>query len=233
MLQFLPVIAPATIFLVKAVFKKQIEDGIADGIITAKYEVERNIWRALFSTFSNISINVTLLTSSVYLLPFITSKEIVIYIICSVYLGSIFYSLYSVIKNMPLVLKIFFDHKLNLKEYVHSEIYIEAYKEAHYQISEKNIVIRILNNFWGASASSIASTISRRTTNIVIKKVTSIVFIVIVLLLVYSLIFRIMVAPLIIENATQFNVFQAAIYPLLYAIDYFFSTNLVSWLMYA
>jgi len=60
----------------------------------------------------------------------------------------------------------------------------------------------------------------------------SIAFILIVLLLVYSLIFRMMIAPLIIENATQFNVFQAAIYPLLYAIDYFFNTNSVSWLMY-
>lgn len=141
MLQFLPAIAPATIFLVKAVFKKQIEDGIVDGIITAKYEVEKNIWRALFSTFFNISINVTLLTSSVYLLPFITSKEIVIYIICSVYLGSIFYSLYSAIKNTPLVLKFVFDHKLNLKEYIRSEIYIEAHRKAHYQISEKILLL--------------------------------------------------------------------------------------------
>lgn len=81
MLQFLPAIAPATIFLVKAVFKKQIEDGIVDGIITAKYEVEKYMESTFLHIF-NISINVTLLTSSVYLLPFITSKEIVIYIIC-------------------------------------------------------------------------------------------------------------------------------------------------------
>lgn len=222
---------PVIILITKLLVNKKVSEGISEGISEAKYEVDIKITKSIFSTFFNIIINIILLIGAIYILPFFFDIEIVIYFICSVYLGSIIYGLYNAIKSIPLILNFVFRHKLNLKEYICYEIYLEAYDEVCYQISNRNLFIRVLNGLFGKSESTIAYSIAYSTTNIVIKKVTSIVIILVTIFLVYVLIFRILVAPVLIEDSTQLDVFQAALYPVLYAVDYFFNTKLLSWLI--
>jgi hypothetical protein len=222
---------PVVIGITKLIVNKTVAEGISDGVSEAKYEVDRKITKSLVSTLINIFINVVSLMVAIYLLPFVVDTEVVIYVVCSVYLGSILYGLYGVIVNSPLIFKFVFQHKLNLRDYVYNEIYSEAHIKARNEINTTNIIVRALNGVFGKSASDIASSIAHSTTNIVIKKVTSIVVILSIIFLAYVLIFRVLVSPILIENSTQLNVFQAAFYPLLYAVDYFFHAKLLSWLI--
>lgn len=228
MIQFL---VPIGILGTKLLVNDSVAEGITDGISKAKFEVERKITQALVATFLNISINIILLVLAIYILPMLSDKDAVIYTICSVYFGSIIYGVYRVIENLPLMFKFIFEYKLNLEGYIYDEIYKEVRKKAGCKINNMNFISRALNDMFGRSASSIAYSISRSTTNIVIKKVTSVAVILAIIFFVYVVVFRVMVAPVLIESTTELNVFQAALYPLLYTVDYFFNVNILSWLI--
>lgn len=227
----IPFIVPVVITSLKIFVKHSVTEGIADGISEASFKIERKMIKVIISTFLNIFVNVVLLVFAVYFLPLVFDKYIVIYAVCSVYLGSIIYGLYSVIENFPIMLKYIFKYKLNLKHYIYNEIYAEAHNKTISQISKMNIFKKGLNRIFGESPSNIAYSIASSTTSIVIKKVTLIVIILTISFTAYVVIFRIIVAPILIDNSTQLNVFQAILYPLLYTMDYFFNTNILSWLI--
>ncbi|MBF0101269.1 MAG: hypothetical protein HQK77_10215 [Desulfobacterales bacterium] len=216
------------IFITKALVRHHISHAIADGVSEAKYEVDKKTTRTLVSSLMNMTINIFLLIAAVYISPFFLDHFSVTFLVSSIYLSSIIYSCYSVLMNARPILKFIFSHKLNLKDYVHDEIYKEALTKAHIELNKRNVFVRIINSFYGKSASEIASDIANQTTMIVLRKVTVIAMMITTVIVVNSLIFRMMVAPAIIKNVTDFNMFQAALYPIALSVDYFFYTNLVS-----
>ena len=52
-----------------------------------------------------------------------------------------------------------------------------------------------------------------------------------IIFLTYVFIFRFMVAPIIIEETTDLNLVQSAMYPIFYSIDYFFHSNLLGFIV--
>lgn len=222
---------PLGIAATKLIVKYSVTKAISDGIFQAKYEVDKKISRKIFSVIFNLVINILLLTASVYLLPLFFDKDVVVYAVSSVYLGSMIYAIFTIIAELPLFYIFIFDHKLSLTSYVEREIYNEVHKKAHSQLNGKNFLIRGLNSFFGESPSSIANSVAKKTTRIVIKPLTLIVVRMIIVIFAYIMIFRLLIAPVLIKDATDLNIYQAATYPLFYAIDYFFETKFLTWII--
>ena len=222
---------PLGIATTKLIVKYQVAENIAEGISEAKYEVDKKITKKVSSVIINLIANIILLACSVYFLPLFFDKNVVIYAISSVYLGSIIYSVVTIIIELPVFYRFIFEHKLSLKKYVRSEIYNEAHREAKNRLNRKNFLVRSLNSLFGETPSSIANKIAEPTTNIVIKKITIIVTRMAIIIFLYIMIFRLLIAPALIKDATDLNVYQAAVYPLLYAIDYFFETKFLIWII--
>jgi hypothetical protein len=225
------IVGPIVVAATKVLVKKAVSEAVSEGISKARYEVEKRITKSLVSSLFNIIINVVSLMVVIYVVPIWADSEVVVYLVCSVYLGSILYGIYSIVVSYPLMLSFVFEHKFSLKEYVYREVYWEARSQAGYEIGRRNIIARALNGIFGMSASDIASSIAYATTRLVIKKVLSIVLVLSTIFLVYVLVFRIMVAPVLIESTTHLNMFKAALYPIFYSIDYFFDTTILSWLL--
>ena len=172
----LPIITlPPAVAVTKVIVRHFVSEAISKGIFKARYEVDQKITKGLVLTIINIALNVLLLLAAIYVIPLFFEKDVVIYTICSIYIGSIIYSLIILVMNIKTLFRIIVEYKLNLKSYIEDKIYDEAYLDADWKINEMNFFSRTLNSIFGESPSSIASKIANNTTSFIIKKVIIIV----------------------------------------------------------
>lgn len=223
-------IAPVVILITKKMVVHKVSEAILDGITEASVSVDRQITRHLVSSLMNMSINIALLLSAIYLSPSFLHASSAVYLICSVYLASVIYTFYTGVTHIPLIFRFLFRYRLNLKAYIKDQIYQEAHIRAVAVIQNRNIPVRILNRLFGRSASQIAASISIHATRIIFRKVISFVMIIVMVTISYVLIFRFIVAPTLIQDATGFNFFQAALFPIASSVDYFFDTKYIAWI---
>lgn len=224
-------IAPAAVVMIKILVRHSVSNAIADGISEARYEVDKRTTRSLVSSLVNIVVNVSSLLLAVYVSPYFFDISVIVYLVSSIYLGSILYGCYSILINAPSIFKYIFIHKLNLEDYVHDEIYNESRSAAQSEINNKNFIVRGLNSLFGKNSSEIASDIAYFATRLVFRKLIIFSFIIGLVTGAYVLIFRIIVAPVLIEESTGLGIFQAALYPIAVSIDYFFNTNIIVWIV--
>ena len=195
MLPFLKIFAP----IVFAFGKEMASNTIADHAENAIEVYLKN----LFTEFcTNSIINVTALFLSIYVMPFIFNSEVVRFLVCSVYLSSMLHALYN-----------FFFKYLRLVINLEKEISDQANREignlgllqyiGYFFFSSKQEVVDIIRPI-----------IMRAIFGFVLKHGLAIV--------IYIGIFRVIVAPWAVEDATGLNWYEAAIYPFLMAFDYFF-----------
>jgi uncharacterized BrkB/YihY/UPF0761 family membrane protein len=231
MIQFIvPIISWATgLFVAKSLAEQSVSESITDGISEAVYEavdvVEGKMIRGIFLTIISAVVYIVILVMAVYLLPLLFDKKIAIYVVCGAYLVSIL----CVVVKFPVMLKFIFVHKLSLKNCLRDKIHSEVPNKAHYETNNMNLFKQALNEMFEKSSSSIAYSTTRK----VIKKARLLVVVLIVsTITVYVIIPIMLVTPTLIENTTMYlDVFQATLYPLLYTVDFFFGTNVLSWLI--
>lgn len=222
-------LAPLLIFATKKAVEHSLSGAIAEGISEAEFEVEKRVTKTLVSSFLNVALNISLLLLIVYITPLFLDRDRVVYLICSVYLGSLFHALYNGLKSLPQLYRYLVRHQGNLKTYLEHEIFEEAHLKADTQLQRKNFLLRGLNAVFGQSPEQIARKVSDHATRLVLNKVLAYLAVAVAATLTYILVFRLMVAPVLIEDATGLGLIDAAVYPLLVSIDYFFGSDLLFW----
>lgn len=226
----MPIIFPLAYLTLRELTKFSVNKAINRGIWKAAGQATARITSLFLSNSLVMAINIGVIILSVYFSKDASEESTSILIITSVYLSSVFYSAYSLILNIPTILRVVFEHKLNLAGYIESEIYSEAYDQARREINGLGIVEGVFNKLWGKSAHEIAHAVSSSSTGIVIEKmlITSIWFV--ISYVAYIAVFRMYVAPILVEDATGLTSTQAFFWPFAYSIDFYFGTELINYI---
>ena len=213
MLPFLNFLAPIGITFVKkmgfAFVKKMVSNTIADYAADyAKNKIEVYL-KNLFTEFcTNAIINVAALSFCIYAGPFFFDSEVVRFLVCSVYLSSILQALWKFsFTYFPPIWLLVIVYRVNLKKmildrYIDKLGLLEYIGIAFHLISPQQERVNRVNRILWAIV------------GFVLKHGLAIV--------IYIGIFQFIVAPWAVEDATGLNWYEAAIYPFLMAIDYFF-----------
>ena len=227
------IIAPVATFAVRKYISDEISDavynGIEEGVKTARTEALNAIYKGLYSAFSNISINIILLLIAIYLVPLIAKKDISIFIIANVYVGSIIHGIYTSYTKIPILYKIVSKYKLDFKSYLKDEIYSKAYSEAYHradkEIEDTFILFKPFVSVFGDSPDEIAHRVAHSTSlkasEIIFHEVIKKASIIAIFIVVYYVLFRYVVAPFLIHDVTGMGIFDTLIYPFIFSIKYF------------
>lgn len=220
----------------KTYITSKVSDGIANGIhkgtSTAKSEVLKKIYKGLYSSFLNVTFNIIVLCIAVYLIPkMVSEKETSNFIISTIYLVSILQGMMNFLLKIPILSKIIFAYKFNLKSYLKDEIYTEVHKQARIkaenEINNTFIIVRPIVRFFSPQpkniAHSVAHSTSIRASKIIFHEIIKKVLILTLLFSSYYLIFRYIVAPFLLSSTTDMNMLETLIYPLRYSISFFFN----------
>lgn len=84
-----------------------------------------------------------------------------------------------------------------------------------------------MNYFFGDDERVIARKITSGAVGSIYTRVINIIIRIILIFFAYLLIFRVLIAPFLMENATGLSMFKSATYPIFYTLDYFFGTSLL------
>lgn len=228
-------IVPVATFAAKKYISSEISNavhnGIERGVKTAKTEALNAIYKGLYAAFSNITINVVLLLMAVYLVPLIAERDTSLFAIANVYLASIIHGVYNAYTKIPIVYKVISKYRLDFKSYLKDEIYDKVYSEARSaasrEIEDTFILFKPFVYIFGDSPSEIAHRIAYSTSikasEIIYQEVLKNVVIVAVFIAVYYVLFRYVVAPFILHDATGMGVIATLIYPFVFSVKYFAS----------
>lgn len=208
MLPFLNFLAPIGITCVKkmgfAFVKKMVSNTIADYVENTIEVYLKN----LFTEFcTNAIINVAALSFFIYAGPFFFDSEVVRFLVCSVYLSSMLQALWKFFFTyFPPIAALVIVYGGNLPKMISDQV--------DRQIDNLGLLKKIALDFIGPPQQEMVNIIMRKILGFVLKQGLAIV--------IYIGIFHVIVAPWAVEDATGLNWYEAAIYPFLMAIDYFF-----------
>jgi len=230
MLQFLLPIGIVTIKVaVKELTQYKVNDKISEGTTRAVYEVEKKALKFQKDIYTTIIINIVALFFAIYVLGiFIDNQNVITYVVSSIYLSSVVYTFYTVIKSWRDIYNFIIIHKCILQKYIYVEIFNEARSEAKNEVNNLNPVYKSFNHLFGKNPSKIAKEITDISSKIASKNIFWILINLIIVLAIYIVVFRFMVAPTMIEDCTHLSVLQSAVYPIFFSIDYFLGTTLLS-----
>jgi len=226
-------IAPVATFVVKKYISSEISNavynGIEEGIRTAKTEALNSIYKGLYASFSNISINIIFLLMAVYLVPIFAERDVSIFIIANVYLASIIHGVYNMYTKIPIAYKIIFNYGLDFKSYLRCEIYNKAYSEAKYrarrEIEDTFVLFKPFVYMFGDSSIQIAHRVAHstsiRASQIIFHEVIKRASIIAVFIVIYYMLFRYVVAPFLLHDVTGMGIIDTLIYPFRFSIEYF------------
>lgn len=175
---------------------------------------------------TNFLINIIILLFAIYIFPFFTeNKEIIVLLITSVYSSSILYSVYSFYKNRNTLWKIIFDNKLNLKKYIESKIYTEVRQKTYRKIGNINPIKKYFLDLFTPSTTthSIAKDISKKSSIEAWKNISKLLITLGFYYFLYVVVFRSIVAPYLIKDATNLSTFESFYYPFVASIEYLIS----------
>lgn len=225
----LPVLlgVPAAIFAVKKVVKGQVSDAIANGIKEARGQILHTMLIYQTESIVKLFFNVILFLIATLLIPKIFSKELAIMVVCSVYLVSIIEASISTIRKLPTFLQIAFEYKFNLSSFIYNQTYEKVLDEVYRETRNLSPLKKTMNYFFGDDERVIARRITSGAVSSIYTRVINIIIRIVLMFFAYLLIFRVLIAPFLMENATGLSIFKSAIYPIFYTLDYFFGTSLL------
>lgn len=164
--------------------------------------------KTIFVEFcTNAIINVSLFCLAIYVAPIFFNLEFVKLLVCSIYLASILEGSYNFfIKRFPYILKFVIIYRGNLREMITGEI--------HKKIDTMGL--------WGWPLKVGFYFFSPMLAKVIIKSIVAFLSKQGLAMGLYIVIFRSIVAPSIVEDATGLVWYEAAIYPFLMTVKYFF-----------
>jgi hypothetical protein len=209
---------------------RKVGQKVAQGIDKTASTAVDQISRTLIVNLVEISINILLFIAFIYGSGMFFDFRTSLTMICSVYVGSLIYSICKVIKNFGFILILGRDYRLNLKRYIFEQIYHNVRSEAQQKFNGMGAIKRIV---YKVSAGPGADTIALRVANgaipLIWNRVSARLLAVSITVLLYILIFRLIVAPFLIQETAHFSLLQALLWPFAFSIDFFFHTTCSSW----
>ena len=205
---------------------QKVNQGIDESTTTAVSQISR----ALIVNLVEVSINILLFLGVIYGSGTVFDFRISLTIICSVYVGSLMHSIYKFVKNLDFLWILGRDYHLNLKRYIFSQIYMNARSKAQVKLNGMGAIKRMVYKATaGPGPDTIAMRVAKGALPLIWNRVSTRLLAVLFTVVLYILIFRIIVAPFLIQETVHFSLFQAFLWPFAYSIDFFFHTNFSSW----
>lgn len=222
---------PVVYFILRILTKYSVAKAVKRGIWDAAGQATARITSMFVSNAVIMSLNVFLIVLATYVSSDLSDTGLGIIIVTSVYASSVMYTMYSVIINIPTLIRITLKHKLNVVGYIEDEIYSAAYDEARSDIDGLGVFKGTLNKLWGNSAHEIARSVASSAIGVVVENILikSIWFL--VAFTVYISVFRMYVAPILIDDATGLSLVQAFLWPFAFSVDFYFNTGFLSYVM--
>jgi hypothetical protein len=217
---FFPIGLAAVKFFASAFVVERIQ-------VRTEYVSVRRILRFLTEQIVKSLMNIALLLVSVYGSGWFLNRRMSVLLICSVYMASVIEGLVRLLRALPNIYSLLVVHHGNPRSYLHARIRREVYKRLRYDDARSSLLKRLFKRVMLRSDEEISSEVAHKVVSAVWSRVVGRFMATTTALAVYIVVFRFVVAPYLITTHTKLTVWQALLYPVAFASDYFFGTSLV------
>ena len=195
--------------------------------VKAEYESVKRILALFTAQIVKIMVNVLLLLVAVYGSGWFLKRGVSVLVICSVYMASVVESLVRLLRGLPDLFSLLFVHHGSPRSFISKRVHREVYQRLIEADARSSIFRRLFKQTLLRSNEEIAREVAHKATPAIWNRVVGRFTATATALVAYIVVFRFMVAPYLITGHTQLTVWQALLYPIAYASDYFFGTSFV------
>jgi hypothetical protein len=195
--------------------------------VKTEYEAVKRILALLTAQTVKIVVNVLCLLVAVYGAGSILNRRMSVLVICSVYMASVVESLWRLLRGLPDLFSLLFVHHGNPRSYISGRVQREVYQRLGEADARSSIFRRLFKQIMLRSNEEISREVAQKATSAIWSRVVGRFTATAMALVAYIVVFRFIVAPYLITGHTKLTVWQALLYPIAYASDYFFGTSFV------
>ena len=211
-----------------AIAKLLASDYVSSRIqVKTEYESVRRILKMFSGQIVRIVVNVLLLLVAVYGADWILSRRTSVLVICSVYMASVVESLVRLLRGLPDLFSLLFVHHGNPRSFISGRVHREVYQRLVEADARSSMFRRLFKQLLLRPNEEIALKVAHKATAAIWSRVVGRFTATATALVAYVVFFRFLVAPYLITGHTKLTVWQALLYPVAYASDYFFGTSLM------
>jgi len=209
-----------------AIAKLLASDYVASRIqIRTEYESVKRILALFTAQIVKSVVNVLFLLVAVYGAGWVLSRRTSVLVICTVYMASVVEGLVRLLRALPDLFSLLFVHHGNPRSFISGRVHREVYLRLVEADARSSIFKRLLKQLMLRSNEELAREVARKATPAIWRRVLGRFALTATALVAYIVVFRFMVAPYLITGHTKLTVWQALLYPVAYASDYFFGTS--------
>jgi hypothetical protein len=213
-----------------AIAKLLASDYVAGHIqVRTEYESVKRILSLFTAQLVKIVVNMLLLLIAVYGAGWVLNRRMSVLVICSVYMASVVESLVRLLRGLPDLFSLLFVHRVNPRSFIRGRVHREVYRRLVEADARSSIFRRLFRQIMLRSNEEIARDVAHRATSAIWGRVAGRFMATITALVAYVVFFRFLVAPYLITGHTKLTVWQALLYPVAFASDYFFGTSFVKY----
>ncbi len=213
-----------------AVAKLFASDYVSSRIqVKTEYESVKRILALFTAQIVKSVVNVFLLLVAVYGAGWILNRRMSVLVICTVYMASVVEGLVRLLRGLPDLFSLVFIHRCNLRNFISMRVQREVYQRLGAVDARSSIFRRLFKQIMLRSNEEIAHEVAQKATPSIWSRVVGRFTATATALVAYVVVFRFMVAPYLISGHTKLTVWQALLYPIAYASDYFFGTAFVKY----
>lgn len=193
----------------------------------AEYESVKRILALFTAQLVRIVVNVLLLLAAVYGSGWVLDRRTSVLLICSVYMASVVESIVRLLRGLPDLFALVITHRCNFRDFISKRVQREVYQKLGAADARSSIFRRLFKQALLRSNEELARDVAQKATPAIWARVVGRFTATATALVAYVVVFRFMVAPYLIAGHTKLTVWQALLYPVAFASDYFFGTSLV------
>jgi hypothetical protein len=197
--------------------------------VKTEYEAVKRILALFTAQIVKIVVNVLLLLVAVYGAGWIFNRRMSVLVICSVYMASVVESLVRLLRGLPDLFSFLFVHHGNPHSFIRGKVHREVYRRLVEADVRSSIFRRLFKQILLRSNEEIAREVANKAASAIWGRIVGRFAATTTALAAYIVFFRFLVAPYLITGHTKLTVWQALLYPVAYASDYFFGTSFVQY----
>ncbi|NTW59198.1 MAG: hypothetical protein HGB21_08095 [Nitrospirae bacterium] len=194
-----------------------------------EYESVRRILALFTAQIVKIAVNVLLLLVAVYGAGWVLSRRMSVLVICTVYMASVIESLVRLLRGLPDLFSLVFMHRCNPRDFIRMKVQREVCQHLGEADVRSSLFRRLFKKIMLRSNEELAREVAHKAAPAIWRRVVGRFMVTAAALVAYIVVFRFLVAPYLITGHTKLTGWQALLYPVAYASDYFFGTSLVKY----
>jgi hypothetical protein len=217
---------PFSLAIVKLLASNYVSSRIQ---VKTEYESVKRILALFTAQIVKSVVNVLLLLVAVYGAGWILNRRMSVLVICSVYMASVVESLVRLLRGLPDLFSLIFVHHGDPRSFISGRVHREVYRRLVEADARSSLFRRLFKQIMLRSNEEIAREVAHKATPAIWSRVVGRFMATATALVAYIVFFRFLVAPYLITGHTKLTVWQALLYPVAYASDYFFGTSFVKY----